>query len=1091
MKFFRVSSLRVRLIALLFVAIIPVFGFLWYSSIRLKQTATEDAGNRALHFAKVVAGNQEKIIEVTHQILHVFSRLPIVRAKDIDQCQRLFAELLQEYPYYSDFVLTAPDGNLLTGSKPLNHAVNASDKAWFKRTMKSGDFSFGEFQTGRISNKQVLVMGFPVRDESGKILGAVSAGLNLDWLSNSLLSVDVPDYIHVEIIDDQGVILAHYPGDEGFIGEKISDVSHLQKMFRQNSGTLRGTEHNSPYLYGYQLLRPLDSETVVRIGIPLNIALSGANNIWHQGLIWLGISSVLAILVSWLGGSYFVVDKVNRLLHTTNEVAKGNLNVRTGIGSGSDELSGLASNFDRMTETLQAHEAELREREESFRALVEHTPDIITRFNRELACMYVNPAAETITGISREEFIGQHTENLSFPKELRDLWRTKMLKVIETDKEQKFEFTYHSSQGERTFYSRFVPEFGPNGEIQSLLGVSRDITKLKEAREELRKKEQEFRTLVENYPDALGRFDRELRHIYVNPSIVEITGLSAEFYIGKRHRDIPGIPEDFLEKWESNLQRVFDTGEMVEFEYSYPSQSGHRIFDARIIPEFYDEDDVQTALAIVQDITEQREAAEELREREQEFRALVESSPDLILRLDNNLNNLYVNPAVDQFFNLSPDEFIGARMKDVAEQKLQANNETVHDWETNLRKTIETGREHKFESHYGSDEDVRYFYTFVVPEIIDEDGKVQSILAVTREITPLKRAQEKARSNEKLLEGIFASLDEAVFLVNSEDRTIVTCNKTTEKIFGYSPEELQGKNTKILHVDQETYEEFNEETIPPLESDGTVHTEFQMRRKDGSVFPTEHTVTILKDESGEWSGVVSVVRDITERKRTERELKMSRQRLQSLTRHLQSVQEEERQSIARDIHDELGQMLTALQMDAIWLQRKLPEDMPELYKKTESMYDLVDQSIETIQRISTDLRPSMLDDLGIEAVIQWEADKLEDRSEIECNIEIKNDDHTLDEDISIALYRVLQEALTNVLRHAEATKVDISYMITEEKVILVIKDNGGGISKEAVHSSHSFGLSGMRERVEAWDGTFEVHGEDGKGTTVRATIPLT
>jgi len=836
MKFFKFNSLRVRLIALLLVAIIPAFGFLWYSSIRLKHSATVDAGERALHFAKVVAGNQEQIIEVTHQILHVFSRLPIVRSRDVDQCRQLFTELLQEYPYYSEFVLTATDGNVLTSSRPLNHTVNASDKAWFKRSMKTGDFSFGEFQTGRISKKQILVMGFPVRDESEKIVGVVAAGLDLDWLSNSLLSVDVPDYIHVEIIDNEGVILAHYPGDETYLGKKISDRSRLQTMFAHGSGTLLGNQHNTQYLYGYQLLRPLESETIVRIGIPLNIALSEANNIWHQGLIWLGISSVLAILVSWLGGSYFVVDKVNRLLYTTNEVAKGNLDVRTGIDSGSGELNNLARNFDRMTATLQAHEIELREREEKFRALVENTPD-------------------------------------------------------------------------------------------------------------------------------------------------------------------------------------------------------------------------------------------------------------LILRFDQDLKTLYVNPAVEQFFNLTPSDFIGNRMQDIVVAELNADEETVQNWSTNLRQTIETGNEHKFEFQYESVEGTRYFYTFVVPEIVDDD-EIQTILAVIREITPLKRAQEEARSNEKLLEGIFASLDEAVFLVNPEDRTIITCNQTTEKIFGYTPEELQGENTKLLHVDQERYEEFDEESIPPLESDGTMQTEFQMRRKDGSVFPTEHTVTILKDESGEWSGVVSVVRDITERKRTERELTMSRERLRSLTRHLQSIQEEERQSIARDIHDELGQMLTALQMDAIWLQRKLPDDMPEIYKKTESMYDLVDQSIETIQRISTDLRPSMLDDLGIEAVIQWEADKLEDRSEIECEIDIESDNHTLDEDISIALYRVLQESLTNVLRHAEATKVDISYLVTEDKVILVIKDNGKGISKEAVHNSESFGLSGMRERVEAWDGTFEIYGEDDKGTTVRATIPL-
>jgi signal transduction histidine kinase len=241
----------------------------------------------------------------------------------------------------------------------------------------------------------------------------------------------------------------------------------------------------------------------------------------------------------------------------------------------------------------------------------------------------------------------------------------------------------------------------------------------------------------------------------------------------------------------------------------------------------------------------------------------------------------------------------------------------------------------------------------------------------------------------------------------------------------------------------------------------------------------------LKDRS-----IVVIFEDITERKQAKNELEQSREQLRKLTAHLQSVREKERTLIARELHDELGQLLTALNTEAVLLGKKIPPEYQALIERARNMTNLIEITMQTLKRIYMALRPGMLDHLGLTVSIGWQADEFTKRTGIACRGKIDREEMNLDPDLATALFWILQETLTNIARHADATKVNARLKATAKKVLLVVKDNGRGITDEQREKPHSFGLLGIRERVAYWGGEVRITGEPGKGTTVHVSIPL-
>lgn len=216
-------------------------------------------------------------------------------------------------------------------------------------------------------------------------------------------------------------------------------------------------------------------------------------------------------------------------------------------------------------------------------------------------------------------------------------------------------------------------------------------------------------------------------------------------------------------------------------------------------------------------------------------------------------------------------------------------------------------------------------------------------------------------------------------------------------------------------------------------------------------------------------------------------LRESEEKLRRLAAHLISVREEERAHIAREIHDELGQVLTGIKMEVGWLAKRLKE--PALLEKTDSMAKLIDSTVQTVRKIATGLRPEMLDDMGLVAAVGWQAKDFQKRTGIRCRVKLPPESTRLDIDVSTTAFRIFQEILTNVARHSRATRVDIDLAVSDEQVSLEVADNGVGIAEDVVHGKKSLGLLGMHERALLFGGEVRISGSPGHGTRVAVSIP--
>jgi signal transduction histidine kinase len=231
-------------------------------------------------------------------------------------------------------------------------------------------------------------------------------------------------------------------------------------------------------------------------------------------------------------------------------------------------------------------------------------------------------------------------------------------------------------------------------------------------------------------------------------------------------------------------------------------------------------------------------------------------------------------------------------------------------------------------------------------------------------------------------------------------------------------------------------------------------------------------------------------REIAARKLIEEDLFKAGERLRASTAQIESEREDERTRLAREIHDGLGQALTGFRMDLSWLEKRLPRDKVEAAAKTKSMFRRVDAAIQSVQRISSALRPQVLDDVGLIGTLRWQATEFQVRTGIRCKVDLPAEEPVLDRVRATAAFRIVQEALANVARHSGATRVDIVLQVDTDNLILKIADNGRGVSTAQLQDPKSLGILGVRERAFLLGGTVTIEGQGGKGTTVTLSIPL-
>ncbi len=370
------------------------------------------------------------------------------------------------------------------------------------------------------------------------------------------------------------------------------------------------------------------------------------------------------------------------------------------------------------------------------------------------------------------------------------------------------------------------------------------------------------------------------------------------------------------------------------------------------------------------------------------------------------------------------------------------------------------------------------------------DGKPEGVGALVVEITERMRIEQALRESEDRYRSLVATSLDAVLLTVPDGR-ILSANEAACRMFGRSEKEL-------IHLGREGVMDASDPRLAPALEErartGRFHGELTLIRSDGSKFPAEISSAVFRNQAGE-PRISMVIRDITERKQTIKALRQSEARLHALMAQQQAVREEERIHIAREIHDTFGHALTDLKFDLAWLGRRLTEagvgSRTAIQRRIAAMSKRVEMEMESVRRISGELRPALLDTVGLVPAIEWLAKGFQARTRIRCRMVLPPAPLPLDGARSTTIYRILQELLVNVARHAKATAVNIRLQAGAGWVELRVSDNGRGIPKSAVSDPHSLGLLGASERAGSLGGRLLFHSESDQGTTVTVRLPMT
>lgn len=479
------------------------------------------------------------------------------------------------------------------------------------------------------------------------------------------------------------------------------------------------------------------------------------------------------------------------------------------------------------------------------------------------------------------------------------------------------------------------------------------------------------------------------------------------------------------------------------------------------------------------EIQERRRAEAEIAAREMEFRTLAENAPDNLARYDRHCRIVYMNP------NLAAT--LGCEAKDLlGKTPLESGSGVPAAYHACLATVIETGKPDEIEIELperggGS----RYHHIRFVAER-DAAGEIIGALAFGRDITEQKAAARLLHEREQAIRAVVENSPDFIARYDSGCRRIYV-NPTLQTQFGMTAEELLGRSpldfSSIADVPA-----YMQRIRQVLDEARESHMEFSFHDPDGRERWGHMRLVPEFGTDGAVVSVLAITRDMTERKLVEQELEESRALLRGLAARREQVREEERKYIAREVHDELGQILTGLQLNVLVLTRLLSADSEPLRAHLQETISLTDNALKVARNVASTLRPAALD-LGIASALEWLTGRFSSNTGIRCKLHIEDVDIQLDEEYAIALFRIVQESLTNVSRHANADCVDIAFGILEGDYLLKVRDNGTGFDPDA-RKSDSFGLVGIQERALILDGALSINSRPGFGTEIVVSIPI-
>lgn len=699
-----------------------------------------------------------------------------------------------------------------------------------------------------------------------------------------------------------------------------------------------------------------------------------------------------------------------------------------------------------------------------------NTPSYIVSLDKEGNILDLN---KNIDVFQREHVIGKNLLGI-LPENMQQETKETLQEVIETRATVYRQFSYISSTGQKFWFSSILKPIIKDDAVTGIITNTSDITTIKEQEKELSKTKQRLEKILESVPAFIAELDENGNIITINKSR---TGKSPESLIGLPLAECVEFADNG--KINEAVRQCLAEDKTIELELNLnlSDTSLPVIYFCSFLPlNTNSKNGYQSVLLTAFDISETRRKEAEVRRLDE----IIKASPAWAAIADEDGKVLFMNktmrmaleiPLVEDISHLKMSGFHLPEEVDKVVEKVEAlqKNETV-----------------QFESNFVSRSGKTIPVMQVVMKHYDETNQqnLYSIKAI--DLTELNKRTEEVKRLADIIDNT-----EAIVGIGNLEGGIVFLNRSGRRILGISEtEDLTKMNIKDLHSDamKEKLEAF---AIQEAMKHGSWTGESVIVSRSGEDIPIKQVIVLHKDKNGNPRYLSSTAIDIREEKEAAAKLAAANEDLRNLATHLQEIREEERVEIAKEIHDELGQKLAVLKMESAFTEKKLIKDYQIKEHSFQSINNLLDETIQTSRELYNNLRPTMLNELGLVATITWMKNVLMKRSDVKMHLDLSiPEERQFPETITIGLFRIIQESTNNISKHAHAKNIYISLTEADNTVRLSIKDDGDGFIPNEIDTKMHHGVLGMRERSLAIGGSFLLDTAPGKGTHIEVVVPL-
>ncbi|HSA62837.1 MAG TPA: PAS domain S-box protein [Nitrospiraceae bacterium] len=721
--------------------------------------------------------------------------------------------------------------------------------------------------------------------------------------------------------------------------------------------------------------------------------------------------------------------------------------------------------------------------------LLTSTHDGIYGIDREGHAIFVNPAAARMIGCSSEELVGRHMHTIvhhtrpdgtMYPSEECSIYRAFREGAVQYVADDVF-WRKDGKSFPVEYTSTPIIE---RGEIVGAVVTFRDITQRKRAERELRESEARLRAILDNSPNLVFLKDMQGRYLHVNRQFEQAFHISHEAIVGKTDTEI--FPADQAAEFRANDRKVLQAGIPFEFEEVALQDDGPHTSIVHKFP-LYDGDGKPYALCgITTDITQRKVMEKAVQQAEAKYRDIFDNAVEGIFQSTPDGRYLSANPALARMYGYESPEELMASVVDIGHQ-IYVDPECRREL---IRLVESRGVVRGYEYQVHRKDGTTIWISESARAVRDESGRILYYEGTIEDVTERKLAEDELRKSLEYLELAQAGAEAGLWDWEIRSNQI-TWSKQYYRLYGLSPATMPSYENWLASVYGEDRQRADLAVREALKQRSDLNLDYRIIHPERGLRWLLAIGRTICDDEGAAVRMTGFSFDITESKRAEEELQRTLGQVRTLSRRLEVVREDERTRIARELHDELGMRMTCLKLDLTRLQSIMNDtSRHKVEEKIRSMIEQVDTAIAAIQGLVAELRPGVLDDLGLVAAIEWQCRDFERRTGIRCIVDSGEEDIPLDSARATAAFRICQEALTNVLRHARAKEIRVHLERLDKQLMMDVHDDGQGILPEKNSEMTSLGLLGMRERAAAVGGTLWIVGSPGQGTTVTLRMPL-